>query len=263
MVRDGTSRGWRMPRVDRGLTLRGPCCAPMPEGPPTLSRRDTAETDSAPVSRVTARKKAKKMPLLRCQDPECGHEWPEASRLAEGADCIECGGPTALVDRDDDSDIEEEVSKTAAGRGGPRFAYARNAAQALLRRHEIEQLPVPVEEIADRVGLAIVESTSLGSNIRGRLVEDVIEIASGDSAAVKRFSIAHELAHHSMGTVHNQGRKEEREADAFASELLVPRDKLREYFKQTTDLRELARRFFVSQQVMRIAIDHSNKGRGR
>ncbi len=203
------------------------------------------------------------MPLLRCQDPDCGHEWFETSRLAEGADCIECGGPTALVDRDDDFDIEEEASKTAAGRSGPRFAYARSAAQALLRRHAIDLLPIPVNEIADREALAVVESTSLGSNIRGRLVGDVIEIASGDSAVVKRFSIAHELGHHSMGTVHNQGRDEEREADAFASELLVPRAKLREHLKNTIDVRELAGRFFVSQQVMRIAIDQSNRARGR
>ena len=56
---------------------------------------------------------------------------------------------------------------------------------------------------------------------------------------------------------------EEREADAFASELLVPRDKLREHLKNTTDVRELAGRFFVSQQVMRIAIDQSNRASGR
>jgi len=122
------------------------------------------------------------MPLLRCQDPECGHEWFETSRLAEGADCIECGSPTALVDRDDDPEIEEDASKTATGHGGPRFAFARSAAQALLRRHEIDQLPIPVNDIAHREGLAIVESAALGNNIRGRLVGDVIEIASGDSA---------------------------------------------------------------------------------
>lgn len=203
------------------------------------------------------------MPLLRCQDPECGHEWFETSRLAKGADCIECGGPTALVDQDDDPDIEEGASKTAARRGGPRFAYARSAALALLRRHEIDQLPIPVNEAAHREGLAVVESTSLGNNIRGRLVGDAIEIASGDSAVVKRFSIAHELGHHSMGTVHNQGRDEEREADAFASELLVPSAKLREHLKHTTDAKELAGHFFVSQQVMRIAIDQSNRTSGR
>lgn len=203
------------------------------------------------------------MPLLRCQDPECCHEWFETSRLAEGADCIECGGPTALVDRDDDSDVEEEANKTAASRGGPRFAYARSAAQALLRRHEIDQLPTPVNQIAGREGLAVVESASLGNNIRGRLIGDTIEIASGDSAVVKRFSIAHELGHHSMGTLHNQGREEEREADVFASELLVPRAKLREHLKDTTDVRELEGRFFVSQQAMRIAIDQSNRAGGR
>lgn len=204
------------------------------------------------------------MPLLRCQDPECGHEWFETSRLAEGADCIECGGPTALVDRDDDPEELKDTSTKATGRNaGPRFAFSRQAAQALLRKHKIDRLPTLVDEIARREGLAVVESTSLGNNIRGRLVGDVIEVAPSDSAVVKRFSIAHELGHHSMGTVHNQSREEEREADVFANELLVPRDKLQEHLKHTTDVRELAREFFVSKQVIQIAIDQLNKGRGR
>lgn len=203
------------------------------------------------------------MPLLRCQDPECGHEWFEASRLAEGADCVECGGPTSIVDRDDEpEELLEAVGKSSERPAAPRYAFARDAARALLRRHGVDGLPIPVHEIARLEGLAVVESGSLGSNLRGRLVGDVIEVASGDPTVVQRFSIGHELGHHSMGTVHNENdRATEREADAFASELLVPRDRLKEYLKQETDVRELARAFFVSQQVMRIAIDQLGRGR--
>lgn len=226
--------------------------------------RKMAETDSGSLNPLTARKKAWKMPLLRCQDPECGHEWFESSRLAEGADCEECGGPAVPVGRDDDPETVEETSNKPTGRyAGARYAFSRKAAQALLRKHKIDRFPIPVDDIARREGLTVVESVSLGNNIRGRLVGDVIEVASGDSAVVKRFSIAHELGHHSMGTVHNQGREEEREADAFASELLVPRDKLQEHLKETSDVRELARYFFVSQQVIQIAINQLNKARGR
>src|SRR5665811_677537 len=98
------------------------------------------------------------MPLLRCLDPECGHEWFERSRLAEGADCVECGGPTALAERDDDpEELEETSAKATARHIGQRLAYARNAAQALLKRHKIDQLPIPVDEIARREGLEVVE----------------------------------------------------------------------------------------------------------
>ncbi len=205
------------------------------------------------------------MPLLRCLDPECEHEWFERSQLAEGADCEECGGPAVLVDRDDDPDdpevLEETSTKASGHHAGSRFAFSRKAAQALLRKHKIDHLPV--DDIARQEGLAVVERDSLGDNIRGRLVGDVIEVASGDSAVVKRFSVAHELGHHSMGTVHNQGRAEEQEANVFANELLVPRDKLQEHLKHTTNVRELARDFFVSKQVIEIATGQLNKGRGR
>ena len=55
----------------------------------------------------------------------------------------------------------------------------------------------------------------------------------------------------------------EKEADAFASELLVPHDKLKKYEADLKDIDKLAAIFHVSKQAMTIAVmnywKHSRK----
>lgn len=199
------------------------------------------------------------MPLLRCTDPECGHQWFEPSLLAEDSDCIECGGPTAVVDGDDEENAQDLDARGVIDDDRPKVAYAREAARAMLRKHGVEDIPVPVRRLASTEGLEIRE-VGLPGGLRARLVGNALEIAGGDSEVVKRFSIAHELGHHRMQTVHSQGRRVETEADAFAGELLVPGPRLLEALRSTTDTLELARMFQVSKKVIQIAADQHRKG---
>jgi hypothetical protein len=142
----------------------------------------------------------------------------------------------------------------------PRVVFAREAARSLLRRHGVDEIPIPVRHLAGLERLEIQESGSLPAGIRARLVGNTLEVAIGDAEVVKRFSIAHELGHHGMGTSHTLGRSAESEADAFAGELLVPGPKLIEALRATTDTRELARFFRVSKQVLQIAAQQHRKG---
>lgn len=196
------------------------------------------------------------MPLLRCLDPDCGHEWDEPSHLGEGADCVECGGPTTAAERDE---WLEDPGASNQGNASftetrPRIAFAREAARALLKRKGINKPPILVRQLAAAEGLEILES-SLPPDLRARLVGDTIQVAQADAEVVKRFSIAHEVGHHRLGTTHDQGRSVETEADAFAGELLVPGPMLLGALGETTDARGLARLFNVSQQVLRIAAE--------
>ena len=199
------------------------------------------------------------MPLLRCANPECGHQWFESSRLAEDSDCIECGEPAMVVDADDDLDIQELNTRGRVPDDRPKVAYAREAARALLEKYGVESVPVPVRRLASLEGLEIRE-VDLSVGLRGRLVGNTLEIASGDPEVVKRFSIAHELGHHRMQTVHSQGRRVETDANAFAGELLVPGPRLLEALRSTTDTRELARMFQVSKKAIQIAAQQHRKG---
>jgi Zn-dependent peptidase ImmA (M78 family) len=115
--------------------------------------------------------------------------------------------------------------------------------------------PVVAHKIARDLGFEVRESNRLG-RLSARLIDKVIEVNSGDPAVRQRFSVAHELGHHFLGTRHGDGKTAEQEADAFAGELLVPGPMLREVMATTTDTAELRRKFAVSGQVLRIAAEH-------
>lgn len=104
-------------------------------------------------------------------------------------------------------------------------------------------------------GLEVVESDSLPDGLRARLVNRSIELARGDARTAKRFSIAHELGHHKMGTVHGTAPSYEVEANNFASELLVPKRALIEAAAAKRSVYELAELFAVSREVIEIAAE--------
>jgi Zn-dependent peptidase ImmA (M78 family) len=157
---------------------------------------------------------------------------------------------------------------------------AEAEAESLRARIAPGEVPVPVDRIADGLGVPIVQE-SLERNVSGLLLRK-----EGNRAAIgvnathaylrQRFTIAHELGHFllhpgrelildhvrvdlrddvsSMGT-----DRQEREANAFAAELLMPAVDIRAEVQrlteagQTPDSRfvsDLAIGFSVSEQAM-------------
>lgn len=201
------------------------------------------------------------MPRLRCLDEDCGETFEERSRLAEGGDCIACGGPTEVVGRDDIEPAEPSPPPYARG-VAQRKRHVRDAAAQLLRKHSITKVPVLVAEIADREGYAVVEreGEDLGS-LSARTVDDVIEVRAGDPNVRKRFSIAHELGHCILGTTHGRGGPmDEADANLFAGSLLVPPKALGDAFVRTRNKGDLALIFEVSRQVIEIAVARDRLG---
>lgn len=197
------------------------------------------------------------MPYLRCTEEECGHEWFERSQLAGEADCVECGSRAVLVGRDEEIDERGDADDGARRESGrPRVRFARDSAQAALKVLDECSAPTPVNQLAAIAGLDVTESDVLPTALRARLVGRTIELASSDSPRGKRFSVAHELGHHRMGTVHGASSRSEIEADHFANELLVPRRLLVAAVQSSTDVRELADLFEVSPQVIEIAAEY-------
>jgi hypothetical protein len=189
------------------------------------------------------------MPLLRCTEAECGHEFFVRSQLAAGAECEECGAETRVVGVDDD--LPEELKRPViAEHAHP--AHARTKARQVARDHGFVRPPVIVHGIARRLGFTVRPSDALGS-LRARLVDNVIEVNADEPAVAQRFSVAHELGHHFLGTQHGDGEIAEREADAFAGELLVPGPMLRGAMRTTTDAATLRSVFKVSREVLEIA----------
>ena len=151
----------------------------------------------------------------------------------------------------------------------------------------IDYLPIPVEEIAQKRGLTI-KLYDLGEDVSGVLVIDTgkgtIGVSPNEPNIRQRFTIAHELGHYELhkqetGLFIDRGFavlfrnqqsstgeiRREQEANAFAAALLMPEKFLiQEIKKQKFDLtdedslRELARLFNVSVAAMTYRIANLN-----
>jgi Zn-dependent peptidase ImmA (M78 family) len=156
-------------------------------------------------------------------------------------------------------------------------------ARQVLEQAGVLEAPVPVEDIAQQQGARLSLEPFKGG-ISGMLFRDaertVIGVNASHARTRQRFTIAHEIGHlllherrsmfvdthiyrrdevSSMGT-----ESEEREANAFAAELLMPagfvEDEARELMDQHPSITarqlvaRLAVRFEVSQQAMEIRL---------
>jgi len=163
-----------------------------------------------------------------------------------------------------------------------RWRRIKALAQRLLRDLNITTLPVPIETIASAKGLTIRYNDDRDSDISGFLLlgmgEPTIGVNTHHPLTRQRFTIAHELGHFLLHRVDNkdahvdygfqvklrddlsaQGTDvEEREANSFAAEILMPadfleRDLRREQVIDFLDegfINNLARDYGVSSQAM-------------
>ncbi len=161
----------------------------------------------------------------------------------------------------------------------PRYSFVKKMAQKVLMDFDINTVPVDMKAIFTSLGIKYVEINDsegidgavLEVKDRGRVA--VLNVAK--SLARQRFTLAHEFGHfflqHSEvdfydpeeardpGSGYSEHAKppQEIEADVFASELLIPRNKLAVLFKENGDLEVLANKFLVSKDAMDVAINQS------
>jgi Zn-dependent peptidase ImmA (M78 family) len=161
----------------------------------------------------------------------------------------------------------------------PRIKHARELARAYLKKHGVTKPPTPVEEIIAREQLRIVLRSWGKSNAVGALLfrkQRVVALNSDHPKRRQRFSLAHELGHYAFhhdaektewgmididnppddaalpenaATAHHGNRIHEQEANAFASEILVPKEfllQLRPKKKQTDEAEESFNRPFAA-----------------
>jgi len=150
----------------------------------------------------------------------------------------------------------------------------------LLDELNINEIPVPIRKIAERIGLNI-HPYDLGENISGVLViekeQGTIGINPLESSVRQRFTIAHELGHFILHKNNNDSLfvdkdfkvlfrnqesttgelKREQDANAFAAAILMPKNilkkKIDELSLDLTDedaVKSLAQMFDVSAIAM-------------
>lgn len=144
------------------------------------------------------------------------------------------------------------------------------AAVSILRRYWDRTLPVKPEAIAAALGVSVVPrggprepgyEFSGYFEMRGKT--PIIEFNMMDPTVRRRFTVAHELGHYTLG--HRNAPRDspsnfgasigdplEREANQFAAELLMPADTLRTLVNsgRMESVDQLARVFLVSKVAM-------------
>lgn len=147
--------------------------------------------------------------------------------------------------------------------------YIEKISSQALQKAGGSDLPVPVEKIAGAFGLEVVEF-AFHNKISGLLKKEqgVIGVNQTHHPVRKRFTIAHELGHFLLG--HGLGEEiqeetiddsfdkshpQEREANQFASCLLMPREFVKkEVNKNSLDIEKLSKTFGVSKQAITIRL---------
>lgn len=155
--------------------------------------------------------------------------------------------------------------------------------QAAIARYR-DDVPVKVGAIAESLGIRIVSTEQLPPNNSGSLVKEkdgsyTIYVDKYDSLRRQRFTIAHELGHlvehghrqflDEVGEILNARKtlytrpngsnsealtykQVEREADNFAGELLMPKDKFIQVWENSQTLSEVADTFGVSEMAANV-----------
>lgn len=131
----------------------------------------------------------------------------------------------------------------------PEYKTVRAAAAKLRRDAGESYAPINVDRIAAKLGLD-VHRGDFGHH--GLLRGSAIEVPKSHHGR-ERFVIAHEIGHHCLR--HQGDRlKIEPEANAFASELLIPPELLRRELAESRTVASLSHRFGVSRQAVIYAV---------
>jgi Zn-dependent peptidase ImmA (M78 family) len=113
----------------------------------------------------------------------------------------------------------------------------------------------PATDLAGRYPGWIVEHAVLGWGIREALCRNsqVILLEARDSAAERRSSLAHAIAHLDLEHRSASGRvdsRQEREADVLAARRLIPLEALADTLRWTRDEAEMAAELLVDRETL-------------
>ncbi len=147
--------------------------------------------------------------------------------------------------------------------------HIRRQASRLLHGAGITREPVSLRDVVSALNLEVVQTARepfMSEAALEPLGDGYAIVLHGDSdERRRRFTIAHEIGHFVLhpgrprmergGQVTEGGRLEEREADVFAAELLMPEPLVREaVYEQGLDVARLSDRFLVSRRAMQLRL---------
>ncbi len=147
-------------------------------------------------------------------------------------------------------------------------SVAKTAARRLIEKYKV-MCPIDLYNLASKIGAEIYETnklpdTILGSARKSNISIWIITVNTNQILERCRFTIAHEIGHiilnHHPAKYHlliNNNQYKERQANIFATELLMPSKEFKNiYFNcHITDVLGVANYFQVSKQAASIRIE--------
>jgi len=151
----------------------------------------------------------------------------------------------------------------------------------ILQQHGLFSLPIDPVKLANKEGIKVHNAAFSDDSIsgmvarRGRSITMLVN--QSDPPYRKRFSIAHELGHHFLHLAEDgeivtkkidlfrvyikpedeedEQKRRDVEANQFAGALLMPESLVKEIYKKTESLTEMAQLFNVSEEAMGIRLE--------
>jgi predicted transcriptional regulator len=148
-------------------------------------------------------------------------------------------------------------------------AHIRRQAERLLQSAGVSREPVSLRDVVSALNLEVVQTTGEPFLSEGALQPmgdgHAIVVRGASNERRRRFTIAHEIGHFVLhpgrlapergGLVNQAWKQQEREADQFAAELLMPEPLVREAVVELgADPGRLADRFDVSRKAMQVRL---------
>jgi Zn-dependent peptidase ImmA (M78 family) len=152
---------------------------------------------------------------------------------------------------------------------GPRKKFVKTLAEKVLKSVGISAAPVSLQRVIENIQKTYdlsVKRMNVGEKVSGLLVvckevdAEYVNIGfnSNHPWCRRRFTIAHEIGHLLLGHMcsdnQNDGTHNEKEANLFAAELLMPAKLIKKDFANINDVQELAQLYRVSSQALTIRL---------
>lgn len=152
---------------------------------------------------------------------------------------------------------------------GPRKKLVKVLAQKVINGASINTAPVSLQRVIEYLQATHdldVKKINIGNKVSGLLV--VCKEIDSEYATIgfngnqpwcrRRFTIAHEIGHlllgHTCTNKQDDGTHNEREANLFAGELLVPTGFIKKDFGNSPDLQVLSKLYRVSEHMLTIRL---------
>ena len=157
-----------------------------------------------------------------------------------------------------------------SGNRKPNIAHARKLARKLVKDTGLDSPPIELRSIVKQLKTTYevdIDAVDFGDAVSGIQVTEgnkSFSVGYNQSQHVhrQRFTVAHEIGHFLLGHTREASPDKqppeeiiEKEANEFASELLMPLEMLKTDFKNgISDMKMLATRYWVSDEAMYLRI---------